>query len=106
MATIGQIRELNKDLQGTIKAREEAKAHLNEALRGFVKEVQTYLEEVRKPNMTIGSTKQGILVGNDGLYTLYGIFTRAILDGYIDSFASTLQDAIEKEVRKIDYLKG
>lgn len=106
MATIAQIRGLNKDLENTIKAREEAKSHLNEALKDFIGEVQKYLDEVCKPNMTIGSTKQGILIGNDGLYTLYGLFTRAILDGYIDSFASTLQEAIEKEVQRINYLKG
>lgn len=105
MATFAQIRELNKDYAGTIKARKEAEDLLYEARKSFVEEVKTYLLAAKRPRLSIGSAEQGIIVGNDGQFRLNGIFTRTILNGYIDAFASILQDEINKENKAIDLLK-
>lgn len=105
MATMAQIRELNKDYAGTIQARKEAENSLNEALHNFIEEVKTYILAAKRQRLSIGSAEQGIIVASDGQFRLNGIFTRSILNGYIDAFASILQDAINKETKEIDLLK-
>ena len=104
MMTIEQLNHLIKDFEGTLETRNNQAKALDADLRAFVLTVATFCKKCGLKSHTIGDKRQGITITDDERYTLDGIFTRSILNGYIDAFAEFVKSETAKLTNSIEKL--
>lgn len=94
--TTTQLNGLLNDYIGTVRNKNEQHQRLEEDLNHFVKCVANYLRVSNRNAILIGDKDQGIGVCQNEEYNLHGILTRAILEGYMESFADILKEATSR----------